>query len=73
MLNILRYFHCSVSGYTDTTELARETGCLEAYIKKGIAYACYFLSRCLALGNGLRKDEEEAKNLFNRVKLLVCF
>ncbi|CAK8698292.1 unnamed protein product [Clavelina lepadiformis] len=55
-----------VVAYTDVEELAKDTGCLAQYVTKGIAYACFYLSRCLALGNGLRKDEEEAKNYFLR-------
>uniref|UniRef100_H2ZN73 LRP2-binding protein n=1 Tax=Ciona savignyi TaxID=51511 RepID=H2ZN73_CIOSA len=55
-----------VVAYTDVEELARDTGCLAAYITKGIAYACFYLSRCLALGNGLRMDKEEAEKYFKR-------
>ncbi|XP_078484559.1 LRP2-binding protein-like [Ciona intestinalis] len=55
-----------VVAYSDIDELARETGCLATYVRKGIAYACFYLSRCLAVGNGMRQDSEEADKYFKK-------
>lgn len=52
--------------YSNPEQLANETDCLMSYVNKGIAYACFYLSRCLALGNGVRKDTQEAEKLFLR-------
>nr|CAB3263502.1 LRP2-binding protein-like [Phallusia mammillata] len=52
--------------YTDIDGLSRDTGCLASYIRKGIAYACFYLSRCLHNGYGVTKNVEEAKKYFDQ-------
>ncbi|XP_039251248.2 LRP2-binding protein-like [Styela clava] len=54
-----------VVAYNEIERISQETSCLPTYIIKGITLACIFLSRCLKLGNGIRKDEEEAKKYFH--------
>ena len=51
----------------DTSELSRDTDCLEAYIKKGVALGLFVYGRCLEKGvimagndNDETKDEEKA-------------
>jgi len=61
-------FHCRVVQYADIESIARDTGCLASYIVKGIAYACFYLSRCLYRGHGVAKDVEESKKYFHRVR-----
>jgi len=48
------------------TRLAQRFGCLPAYVRKGIAMGCFYYGRCLQLGRGVRKDEEEAQVLYSR-------
>ena len=68
---ILTYFNewfaCRVVAYEDIDLIAQKTGCMESYIKKGIALACFYLSRCLYLGKGLKKDVEKSNEYLGKV------
>ena len=69
--------HCSflfkcfrVVEIDDVERVSRETDCLIDYIKKGIAIACFYYARCLALGRGIAKDEKAAATFYSRVNFL---
>ncbi|TRY93960.1 hypothetical protein DNTS_021115 [Danionella cerebrum] len=55
-----------VSGYKDISAIARETDCLEEYIRKGIAIAMFYFARCLFLGRGALQNREQAKIYFTQ-------
>ncbi|XP_067314194.1 LRP2-binding protein [Pseudorasbora parva] len=50
-----------VCGYEDISAIARHTGCLEEFIRKGIAIAMFYFSRCLQLGRGVLQNRDRAK------------
>jgi len=56
-----------VVAYEDIDLIAQKTGCMESYIKKGIALACFYLSRCLYLGKGLKKDAEKSNEYLGKL------
>jgi len=56
-----------VSLFEDPADISRRTDCMEEYIKKGIAIACFYYARCLSLGRGVQQDEDEARKLYSRV------
>ena len=59
----------------DTADISRRTGCMEEYIKKGIAMACFYYARCLNLGRGIQQDDDEAKIFYSRVSkkiFMIC-
>ena len=48
----------------DVAELARQSGCVERYVRRGLALGCYVLSRCLLRGQGgLAEDREGSRRL----------
>jgi len=53
--------------YDNIENLADDTSCLASYITKGIALACFYLSRCLLFGKGLKKNLEESDKYLKRV------
>jgi len=57
----------SVTHINDAADVSRRTDCMEEYVKKGIALACFYYARCLSLGVGIQHDEDEAKRFFSRV------
>jgi len=56
-----------VSLFDDATNISRRTDCMEEYIKKGIAMACFYYAQCLSLGRGIQQDDDEAKIFYSRV------
>lgn len=62
-----------VSALDNIDELSRASCCLPQYIRKGIAISTFILGRCLELGLGLKKDPNQAVNLYKRVKLNIIF
>jgi len=48
-------------------DIGHDTNCLPLFIRKGIAMACFFYARGLALGRGILQDVEEAKIYYSRV------
>ena len=59
----------SMSLFEDAADISRRTDCMEEYIKKGIAMACFYYARCLSLGRGVQLDEDEAKKFYSRVSI----
>ncbi|KAL1261637.1 hypothetical protein QQF64_006902 [Cirrhinus molitorella] len=55
-----------VCGYEDISAIARRTGCLEEYIRKGITIAMFYYARCLQLGRGVLKNRDRAKSYFTQ-------
>ena len=56
---------------SDVEKISRETNCVKSFIAKGIALACFIYARCLDLGRGIDKDQEQAKNLYKRVSVYI--
>ncbi|XP_077079900.1 LRP2-binding protein isoform X3 [Siphateles boraxobius] len=55
-----------VCGYEDTSAIARHTGCLEEFIRKGITIAMFYFARCLYLGRGVLQNRDRAKRYFTQ-------
>ncbi|XP_043199760.1 LRP2-binding protein-like isoform X2 [Amphibalanus amphitrite] len=56
--------HLAQYGAADVDQLARQSGCLARYVRRGLAIGCYLLSRCLLRGQGcLAVDEVAARRL----------
>lgn len=53
--------------YEDISAIARHTGCLEEFIRKGIAIAMFYYARCLHLGRGVLQNRDRAKSYFTQV------
>ncbi|XP_048043952.1 LRP2-binding protein isoform X2 [Megalobrama amblycephala] len=53
-----------VCTYEDISAIARHTGCLEEFIRKGIAIAMFYYARCLHLGRGVLQNRDRAKSYF---------
>lgn len=56
-----------VVAYTEIEAIASETGCLATYIVKGIALACFYMSRCLFFGKGLQRNIPESKKYLQKL------
>ena len=50
----------------DTETLSRDTDCLEAFIKKGVALGCFIYGRCVHLGLAVEKSANEAEKWYTR-------
>ncbi|XP_036406590.1 LRP2-binding protein [Megalops cyprinoides] len=64
-----------ISTYDDIAAIAKSTDCLPEYIRKGVAMALFYYARCLQLGKGVEKNQEEAKQYFSKAARLspeVC-
>lgn len=57
----------NVVAYKNVDKIAEETGCLCEYIVKGIALACYYLSRCLFFGKGMKRSVKESHKFLNKL------
>lgn len=55
-----------VSHLDNVDQIAQETECLPAFVRKGIALACFYYARCLYLGLAIKKDEAEAKKYYSK-------
>ncbi|XP_074642385.1 LRP2-binding protein-like isoform X2 [Tubulanus polymorphus] len=55
-----------VAQLKDINQIANETGCLPAFVAKGIAMACFIYGRCLHFGNGVLQSNDEAKVYYSR-------
>ena len=63
--------HLAQYGASDVAQLARQSGCLERYVRRGLAIGCYLLSRCLLRGQGcLTSDEAASRRLGARAASL---
>lgn len=67
------HFNGRLCELTDVEKISLETDCLVQYINKGISMASFYYARCLALGRGVQKDEEEAKKYYSLVSTFSCF
>ena len=56
-----------MSLFDNPEQIGLETNCLPCYVAKGTAMACFYYARCLHLGLGVQKDEEEAKKYYSKV------
>ena len=65
-------FFSSVSLFEDVNQIAYETECVPSFVAKGIAMACFFYARCLQLGLGVKKNVEECKTYYSRVRQTSC-
>ncbi|KAL3863322.1 hypothetical protein ACJMK2_005084 [Sinanodonta woodiana] len=54
-----------VAQLKDVDLIAKETGCVASYIKKGISMAAFYHARCLHEGLGVKKDPVEAKKSYS--------
>lgn len=54
----------------DTSELSRETDCLEAYIKKGISLGHFIYGRCIEKGVVADMDDNTPIQWYSKVKKL---
>ncbi|XP_056328695.1 LRP2-binding protein [Danio aesculapii] len=64
-----------VCEYKDTGAIAQHTGCLEEYIRKGIAIGMFYYARCLHLGRGTQQNRDKAKHYCTqavRIDPLIC-
>ncbi|KAK7137518.1 hypothetical protein R3I94_013235 [Phoxinus phoxinus] len=55
-----------VCGYEDISAIARHTGCVEEFIRKGITIAMFYFARCLYLGRGVLQNRDRAKRYFSQ-------
>ncbi|XP_051715942.1 LRP2-binding protein [Ctenopharyngodon idella] len=55
-----------VCAYEDISAIARHTGCLEEFTRKGIAIAMFYYARCLHLGRGILQNRDRAKSYFTQ-------
>ncbi|CAM4618340.1 unnamed protein product [Leuciscus chuanchicus] len=56
-----------VCGYEDISAIARHTGCVEEFIRKGITIAMFYFARCLYLGRGVLQNRDRAKAYFTQM------
>ena len=67
------FFFCRVSYFEHPGDISEQTDCMEEYIRKGIAMACFYYGRCLSLGQGVQQDDDEAKKFYSRVSYVGTF
>ena len=58
---------CSVAQTEDMDQIVKDTKCLQTYAQRGVAFGCFYYARCLQLGKGIKKNEEEALKFFKKV------